>query len=357
MALTIYTWKSTIVSDGGGFAYVPIALSGSTYTGTRTVSWSYLGRSGDITTSERNGLYLNQSIGGSFQAASTRTVDGVAYKFLVNIILEYSTSKVNEYHFTSLTQSFNLANNGHDYYVFTVYEADRKTISLDKHGGSGGTNSVSVAVGEALPSISVPSRRYYSFLGYYTVTGGGGKKYYNSDGTPSVPKSDFLDNTTLYAAWVEKAPVKSWDIRFTSDGDPVVVGKCEAYRPDENEVEIELKWSIEKPTVIGASGKTWRCERFGFYYEDWKEYQDKVQILTFMDPWGSTWSFDAPSGLSGSFYTGDHTQPARIGAVGFPFTTYFTIGDKLLCNRTSGKLVYKKGDGRLVHGPKMYYID
>ena len=79
------------------------------------------------------------------------------------------------------------------------------TITLNKNNGSGGTNSVYVAYGANMPTISVPTRAGYTFDGYFTSTSGG-TKYYNSDGT-SAHVCDFTTNTTtLYAQWTYITP-------------------------------------------------------------------------------------------------------------------------------------------------------
>ena len=73
------------------------------------------------------------------------------------------------------------------------------TVTLNKNGGSGGTNSVQVAYNESMPTITTPSRSGYVFVGYYTSTSSG-TKYYNSNGT-SAHSYSFNGNTTLYAIW------------------------------------------------------------------------------------------------------------------------------------------------------------
>jgi len=75
------------------------------------------------------------------------------------------------------------------------------TITLNKEGGSGGTTEVSVAEGDAMPTLTSPAKSGYTFGGYYTAANGGGTKIYNADGTPAISSSTFTANTTLYAKW------------------------------------------------------------------------------------------------------------------------------------------------------------
>ena len=82
------------------------------------------------------------------------------------------------------------------------------TITFDKQGGSGGTNSVSIAYNTATgsyPNITLPTREGYTFTGYYTGTGGSGTQYYNSAGN-SVRPWQIASNTTLYAGWSMNPP-------------------------------------------------------------------------------------------------------------------------------------------------------
>jgi len=74
-------------------------------------------------------------------------------------------------------------------------------ITLDKQGGTGGTSTVSATYGQRLPSIEVPTRVGYQFMGYYIYTdnkigdlcyapsGEEGTRWYNSS------------DKTLYALW------------------------------------------------------------------------------------------------------------------------------------------------------------
>ena len=74
------------------------------------------------------------------------------------------------------------------------------TITFNKNGGSGGTNSVSATYDAALPALSsLPTKEGYVFAGYYDAVTGG-KQYYDGDGE-GVATWDKTENTTLYARW------------------------------------------------------------------------------------------------------------------------------------------------------------
>ena len=85
---------------------------------------------------------------------------------------------------------------------------DNYTITFDKQGGSGGTDSVSIAYNtatESYPSITLPTRNGYTFTGYYTGTGESGTQYYDSAGN-GVRPWQIASNTTLYAGWSMNPP-------------------------------------------------------------------------------------------------------------------------------------------------------
>ena len=106
--------------------------------------------------------------------------------------------------FTSVTNSWDKTliwgvsteiNGGHPYLrIFYQY-----TITFDKAGGIGGTNSVEVNYGQNLPdTIVIPSQENYNFIGYF---GSDGTKYYDENGT--LVNTSFLvsEDLTLIAQW------------------------------------------------------------------------------------------------------------------------------------------------------------
>jgi hypothetical protein len=115
-------------------------------------------------------------------------------------------------------------------------------VALDQNEGSGGTEYIANAFsGSLLPAITIPSKVYSSFEGYYTAKDGG-DQYIGTDGV-GVRNWDLANNTTLYAHWshahvydyVDEVPAtiistgvaghyecKSCGKLFTKDGDNYV---------------------------------------------------------------------------------------------------------------------------------------
>lgn len=75
-------------------------------------------------------------------------------------------------------------------------------ITFNKDGGSGGTSSVSAKKGQSMPYATAPTKKGYTFGGYYTSRNGQGTKYY-SDSMSSSHIWDKTANVTLYAYWIK----------------------------------------------------------------------------------------------------------------------------------------------------------
>ena len=88
-------------------------------------------------------------------------------------------------------------------WIDRVTWVNSSTVILDQQGGNGGTASIAVTYGSAMPAITPPIRDGYTFGGYYTGMGGTGTRYYTELGE-SARAWDRTGSATLYAYW--KAP-------------------------------------------------------------------------------------------------------------------------------------------------------
>lgn len=87
------------------------------------------------------------------------------------------------------------------YLLFAKYD-NKFTVTLNKKGGSGGTETVTATYGQSMPKITVPTRAGYTFAGYYdTDSSTGGIQYYTASGT-SARNWDKSSDATLYARWI-----------------------------------------------------------------------------------------------------------------------------------------------------------
>ena len=82
--------------------------------------------------------------------------------------------------------------------------SETTTLTLNKHGGSGGTDRVTATYGSSMTSITPPTRTGYNFGGYYWNSNCAGTQYYSSSGS-SVHNWDKEDiSTSLEACWRPK---------------------------------------------------------------------------------------------------------------------------------------------------------
>ena len=89
--------------------------------------------------------------------------------------------------------------------TFTAtWQKNAYTITFDKMGGTGGTDSVTVMYDELPPVIEVPTKAGYDFVGYYDAESiEQATKFYEGNGTP-VLKWPYASDGTLYAQYIPK---------------------------------------------------------------------------------------------------------------------------------------------------------
>ena len=85
--------------------------------------------------------------------------------------------------------------------LFAKWTGRTVTFTLERQGGEGGSSSITATYGEALPRVSVPTRRNWAFQGYFAKANGEGIRYYNVDGSGAVFVAE-VENMTLYAHWL-----------------------------------------------------------------------------------------------------------------------------------------------------------
>ena len=83
--------------------------------------------------------------------------------------------------------------------LYARWKANTYTVSFNQQSGSGGSSSVQATYGSAMPSATMPTRKGYTFNGYFDAASGG-TQYYKADGT-SARTWNKTANTTLYAQW------------------------------------------------------------------------------------------------------------------------------------------------------------
>ncbi|MCL2598717.1 MAG: InlB B-repeat-containing protein, partial [Firmicutes bacterium] len=86
---------------------------------------------------------------------------------------------------------------------------EKKLVSFDKMGGTGGADSVRVPIGGEMPWVAAPTKDLYDFWGYYDAESGGVQYYTQYMG--SARRYDKVTDSTLYARWAR------WSSNMTLD--------------------------------------------------------------------------------------------------------------------------------------------
>ena len=103
--------------------------------------------------------------------------------------------------------------------VYSHWRPATYTITYDKQGGTGGLNGTTsndtakATYNAELPEVPPPTRKGYSFKGYFTGKNGTGTKYYDEKMNGQLLYTE-KKSITLYAYWVDETPptVKMWSM-------------------------------------------------------------------------------------------------------------------------------------------------
>ena len=92
--------------------------------------------------------------------------------------------------------------------LYASWTASKYTVTFDPQSGTVSPSSMTVTYGSTYVALPAPSREGYTFIGWFTGTGGGGTQINNTD-TVSI-----TSDITLYAAW----KINQYTVTFQSNG-------------------------------------------------------------------------------------------------------------------------------------------
>ena len=126
--------------------------------------------------------------------------------------------------------------------LYAKWTGNQYTVTLDLQGGQTGSTQVTATYDAAMPSMTAPTRKGFTFAGYYDAKTGG-TKYYNADGS-SAKNWDKTANTTLYAHWTMDPSTQV--AYLDSLGQPVAQENVAFNRPEAPEVDgyTFLRWEV-----------------------------------------------------------------------------------------------------------------
>ena len=142
------------------------------------------------------------------------------------------------------------------------------TVTLDKQGGTGGSDSVTVTYGADIPKIETPKKTGYAFEGYYAQPGGNGIRYIGSGGD-SRHVWDQYDTTTLYANWLKNIDYKRENYTGAYDGLPHGI-TLEVIDPADASIKygtVSGTYDLDEPptlTEVGTMTVYYKIEKAGY---------------------------------------------------------------------------------------------
>lgn len=135
------------------------------------------------------------------------------------------------------------------------------TITFDKNGGTGGTDSITIQKTKQLPDIEIPIKTGYTFAGYYDEDE---VQYFDAEGS-GCGTYDLDEDITLYAKWEVALPAIDLWYWTLSNGDATISQTQKAY------------------SAITSKGKV-----SDFNYLVWNDMCNKVKV--YLDEAGKSWN-------------------------------------------------------------------
>lgn len=136
--------------------------------------------------------------------------------------------------------------------VYAHWSAKTSMVTLDRQTGVGGSTSIEAIHDKTLPKIDVPTRVGYEFGGYYAEKNGGGKQYYQANGTSSITWICAEDSPqVLYAKWT----AAKYTVTFFENGE------VETHGQDQLTVTFDAE-----PVGVKVPKKT-ACTFNGYFYD------------------------------------------------------------------------------------------
>ena len=139
-----------------------------------------------------------------------------------------------------------------DITLYAHWSANTYSITFDKQGGTGGTDSVLATFDMAMPNADAPLRDGYTFLGYFDDINDG-TQYYDSS-MQSMINWDQPSDTTLYAQWAVNSYIVTFDKQSGTGGTDSVVATYDMEMPDA-EAPVRTGYSFEGyfDSVVGGT--------------------------------------------------------------------------------------------------------
>lgn len=137
-------------------------------------------------------------------------------------------------------------------------------ITFDKQGGTGNTMDVTARYGERILLPSAPTKTGYEFTGWFTAASGGRE-------VTRTTKSEFTEDTTLYAHWKSEETKK---IRYYANGGSFKSGSASTTILSVERVSNERITLPNGSANFTDGSKTYTLSRSGYTFTGWNTKSD-----------------------------------------------------------------------------------
>ena len=195
------------------------------------------------------------------------------------------------------------------------------TVTFDKQGGNGGTDSIQATYTQAMPNIKPPSRGGYTFGGYFDGKNGTGARYYDVNGNADGIYNKTAD-AVLYAKWTPREYSVTLDAVGGTNGGTVTA---------EYDADMPV---IALPVKKGCTFLGYFTQRNGggdkYYNADGTSARkyDKTDGLMLYAGWSAnkyTVTFDTQGGTGGTL-SAEAVYDAKMPSVAPPERKGYTFG-------------------------------
>ena len=195
------------------------------------------------------------------------------------------------------------------------------TVTFDKQGGNGGTDSIQATYTQAMPNIKPPSRGGYTFGGYFDGKNGTGARYYDVNGNADGIYNKTAD-AVLYAKWTPREYSVTLDAVGGTNGGTVIA---------EYDADMPV---IALPVKKGCTFLGYFTQQNGggdkYYNADGTSARkyDKTDGLMLYAGWSAnkyTVTFDTQGGTGGTL-SAEAVYDAKMPSVAPPERKGYTFG-------------------------------
>jgi uncharacterized repeat protein (TIGR02543 family) len=145
-------------------------------------------------------------------------------------------------------------------FVFSSWTATTYTVTLDKQGGFGGSDSVTATYGFAMPSATVPTKTGYTFDGYWTLETGGMQFYTGTMGSARIWTISMP--IILYAHWTANTYTVTFDKQGGFGGNDSVTATYNSAMPSAN-VPIKTGYTFDGYWTTKTGGMQYYTDIMG----------------------------------------------------------------------------------------------